>query len=75
MNQTHHLGKTTFALSLPGIVNHIRGRWNVAEWNDNATYMVIDDIPWDGFRRAGFPLKKDLLSGCGQINVSVFMHR
>ena len=68
------LGKTSFALSLPGIVNHMRGRWNLSEWNDDATYMVIDDIPWDDFQRAGFPKKKDLLSGYGKVSVSVFIH-
>ena len=73
VNVMNLLGKTTFALSLPGIVNYIRGCWNVTEWNDHAAYMVIDNIPWDGFQRAGFPKKNDLLSGYGKIGVCVFI--
>ncbi|CAF2076055.1 unnamed protein product [Rotaria magnacalcarata] len=56
-------GKTTFALNLPGIVNHYRGHWSRIRWNNKATYIVIDDVPWDKFEDRGFPAHKDLLTG------------
>ena len=58
-----HIGKTTFAMSLFGTVNHYRGKWSAAAWNDSADYMVIDDVPWDLFEKRGFPDKGDLLTG------------
>ncbi|CAF1363531.1 unnamed protein product [Rotaria magnacalcarata] len=61
--ETTGKGKTTFALNLPGIVNHYRGHWSRIRWNNKATYIVIDDVPWDKFEDRGFPAHKDLLTG------------
>ncbi|CAF2794228.1 unnamed protein product [Rotaria sp. Silwood2] len=56
------VGKTSFALSLPGQVNYYQGRWNLDRWNDYARYSVYDDIPWDDFEKLGFPPKQSLLT-------------
>ncbi|CAF4967411.1 unnamed protein product, partial [Rotaria sp. Silwood1] len=56
-------GKTSFALSLPGIVNHCVGHFNPEEWDNRADYIVIDDVPWEEFKDHGYPRKKNLLTG------------
>ncbi|CAF4321158.1 unnamed protein product, partial [Adineta steineri] len=63
-------GKTTFALSLPGHVNHFKGRWNLDSWHDFARYSVYDDIPWDEFSARNYPDKKDLLTQNGKLSAS-----
>lgn len=62
-------GKTSFALSLPGRVNHFKGRWNLDTWSDYARYSVYDDIPWDDFQKRNYPNKKELLTQNGYTNV------
>lgn len=39
--------------------------WNFREWNDNATYLVLDDLDWDHV-----PCKKMLLGGQRNFNLS-----
>lgn len=68
--EINHLGKTTFALSLPGIPNHYRGYWTADRWNDQADYIVIDDIPWNEYQQRGFPSPQDLLTGQKFVSVS-----
>ncbi|CAF5218860.1 unnamed protein product, partial [Rotaria magnacalcarata] len=58
-------GKTSFALSLPGLVNYFKGRWNLDNWNSMARYSVYDDIGWDNFEKMNYPSKKDLLTQNG----------
>ena len=65
------VGKTSFALSLPGKVNYFQHRWNLDQWNDYARYSVYDDIPWDDFSKLNFPNKKGLLTQNGRLNVSI----
>ena len=62
-------GKTSFALSLPGLANHFRGHWAAMRWNDDADYIVTDDIPWDKFETRGFPPHRDLLTGQDTLTV------
>ncbi|CAF2248485.1 unnamed protein product [Rotaria magnacalcarata] len=62
-------GKTSFALSLPGIPNYYRGVWSIVYWDDDASYMIFDDIPFPSFDKKGYPSKKDLLTG--QLEVCV----
>ncbi len=66
-----NLGKTTFAESLYGVANHCRGVWNPDTWNNNADYMIFDDIPWDEFEKPsyGYPKKQDLLTGQKHLHV------
>ncbi|CAF1108919.1 unnamed protein product [Rotaria magnacalcarata] len=59
------IGKTSFALSLPGLVNYFKGRWNLDNWNSMARYSVYDDIGWDNFEKMNYPSKKDLLTQNG----------
>ncbi|CAF4895947.1 unnamed protein product [Rotaria socialis] len=66
---TPALGKTSFALSLPGIPNYYRGVWSIIYWDNDASYMIFDDIPWRSFDKKGYPSKKDLLTG--QLEVCV----
>ena len=63
------LGKTSFALSLPGIVNYFKGRWHLDNWNPLARYCVYDDIGWDNFEKLNYPSKKDLLTQNGLTGV------
>ncbi|CAM4815496.1 unnamed protein product [Rotaria magnacalcarata] len=63
------LRKTSFALSLPGIPNYYRGVWSIVYWDDDASYMIFDDIPFPSFDKKGYPSKKDLLTG--QLEVCV----
>ncbi|CAF5001755.1 unnamed protein product, partial [Rotaria sp. Silwood1] len=58
-------GKTTFAQSLPGQHNYFNGHWRLDNWNDSASYLIFDDIPWDQFEELGFPFKKYLLTQNG----------
>ncbi|CAF3671093.1 unnamed protein product [Rotaria socialis] len=60
--------KTSFALSLPGIPNYYRGVWSIFYWDNDASCMIFDDIPWRSFDKKGYPSKKDLLTG--QLEVS-----
>jgi hypothetical protein len=39
-----NLGKTTFALSLPGICNYYKEGWSLDDWKNYARYVVIDDV-------------------------------
>ena len=57
------LGKTSFALSLPGIPNHCHGYWTTDMWYDEADYMIVDDVPWNEFEKRGFPNPQDLITG------------
>ncbi|CAF3884233.1 unnamed protein product [Rotaria magnacalcarata] len=57
------LGKTSFALSLNGVANHCRGAFDYDQWNDDADYIIFDDIPWSDFRKNGYPSKRSLLTG------------
>ncbi|CAF2261120.1 unnamed protein product [Rotaria magnacalcarata] len=57
------LGKTSFALSLNGVANHCRGVFDYDQWNDDADYIIFDDIPWSDFRKNGYPSKRSLLTG------------
>ena len=63
------VGKTSFALSLPGHVNYFKGRWRLDGWSDYARYSVYDDIPWDDFEKLNYPAKEDLLTQNGDVNV------
>ena len=65
-----YLGKTSFALSLPGMVNYFKGRWHLDNWNPLARYCVFDDIGWDNFEKMNYPSKKDLLTQNGLTGVS-----
>ena len=67
------IGKTSFALSLPGRVNYFKGRWNLDSWNDYARYSVYDDIPWDSFEKENYPDKKNLFTQNGKTNVRSFV--
>ncbi|CAF1429479.1 unnamed protein product [Adineta steineri] len=58
-------GKTSFAMSLPGLVNYYKGEWCLDEWNNDARYMVIDDVAWDEYEDTWFPDKKGML-GCNE---------
>jgi hypothetical protein len=53
-----NLGKTTFALSLPGICNYYKAGWCLDDWKNYADYVVLDDVPWDEFENRRFPPKK-----------------
>ena len=64
-----NLGKTSFAKSLPGQFCYFKGRWSLDSWNDQARYLIFDDIPWDKFEERNFPSKKDLLSANGLVSV------
>ena len=64
------IGKTSFALSLPGHVNYFQGRWHLDSWSDYARYSVYDDIPWDAFEDRNYPSKKGLLTQNGKLGVS-----
>ncbi len=65
------MGKTSFALSLPGQVNYFQGRWNLDRWSDYARYSVYDDVPWDDFEdKWNYPDKKGLLTQNGEMSVS-----
>ena len=65
------IGKTTFALSLPGVVNYYHGIWSLKAWRNDARYMVINDIPWDNIGQGYCPDKKALLTGNDDVTVSV----
>ncbi|CAM4815711.1 unnamed protein product [Rotaria magnacalcarata] len=67
---TSELGKTSFALSLPSMPNYYRGVWSIIYWNNDATYMIFDDIPWRSIDQKGYPAKKDLLIGQLEVCVS-----
>ncbi|CAF3488012.1 unnamed protein product [Rotaria socialis] len=67
---TPDLGKTSFALSLPGIPNYYRGVWSIVYWDNDASCMIFDDIPWRSFDKKGYPSKKDLLTGQLEVCVS-----
>ncbi|CAF3375448.1 unnamed protein product [Rotaria socialis] len=62
--------KTSFALSLPGIPNYYRGVWSIVYWDNDASCMIFDDIPWRSFDKKGYPSKKDLLTGQLEVCVS-----
>ena len=64
------VGKTSFALSLPGRVNYFKERWNLDHWSDFARYSVYDDIPWDDFSKLNYPNKKGLLTQNGRMNAT-----
>ncbi|CAF1311227.1 unnamed protein product [Rotaria sordida] len=64
------VGKTAFALSLPGRVNYFLGRWHLDEWSDYARYSVFDEIPWDDFDKLNFPNKKGLLLQKGRLKAT-----
>ncbi|CAF1124533.1 unnamed protein product [Rotaria sordida] len=64
------VGKTSFALSLPGKVCYFKGRWSLSNWCSNARYLVFDDIPWDDYEKLNFPNKKDLLTANGRVSVT-----
>ncbi|CAF4166494.1 unnamed protein product, partial [Rotaria sp. Silwood2] len=64
------LGKTSFALSLPGKVCHFKGRWCLKSWHKKARYLVFDDIPWDEWENLNFPSKKDMLTANGKVAVT-----
>lgn len=68
-NNILHTGKTSFALSLPGVVNYFKGRWHLDNWNPQAKYCVFDDIGWDNFEKLNYPSKKDLLTQNGLTGV------
>ncbi|CAF1320303.1 unnamed protein product [Adineta steineri] len=68
-------GKTTFALSLPGHVNHFKGKWNLKSWHDYARYSVYDGIRWDDFSKLNYPNKEDLLTQNGKINAGAKYRR
>ena len=66
------IGKTSFALSLFGVPNHFRGHWSPKNWNCNADYMIIDDVPWDDFEKGrDFPDRRDFLTGQDGLFVSI----
>ena len=67
-------GKTSFALSLPGMVNYFKGRWSLDNWNPLARYSVYDDIGWDNFEKMNYPSKKDLLTQNGPTGVIIIEH-
>lgn len=69
------LGKTSFALSLPGVPNHCRGCWSSNHWNNNADYIIIDDVPWNEFHQRGFPNPEEILTGQEFLNVCNQIHR
>jgi hypothetical protein len=64
------VGKTSFALSLPGRVNYFKERWNLDHWSDFARYSVYDDIPWDDFAKLNYPNKKGLLTQNGRMHAT-----
>lgn len=51
------LGKTAWARSL-GTHMYMHGMFNLENWDDNARFLIIDDIEW-----TYFPAKKQLLGG------------
>ncbi|CAF3948926.1 unnamed protein product [Adineta steineri] len=64
------IGKTSFAMSLPGQFNYFQGRWNLDSWSDYARYSIYDDVPWAKFGERGFPDMKGLLTQNGKMNAS-----
>ncbi|CAF2063795.1 unnamed protein product [Rotaria magnacalcarata] len=56
-------GYTGFALSLPGKPNHCRGYRSRDNWDDEADYIVLDDVPWNKIAKRGFLDKEDLITG------------
>lgn len=70
---TLKLGKTSFALSLPGRVNYFKGTWSLSNWHNKARYMVIDDVPWDAFEKRYFPSQKAFLTCDEDIFVSILL--
>ncbi|CAF4026976.1 unnamed protein product [Rotaria magnacalcarata] len=42
--------------------------------DDDARYLIFDDIPWDEFENRSFPSKKDLLSVNGAVAVTDKYH-
>ncbi|CAF1641157.1 unnamed protein product, partial [Adineta ricciae] len=63
-------GKTAFALSLPGIANYYHGHWATDQWNDDADYIVLDDIPWNEYTQRGFASAQDLITGQQFVSVN-----
>ncbi|CAF3693429.1 unnamed protein product [Adineta steineri] len=41
--------KTSFGKSLPGQHCYFKGRWSLDLWDNQARYLIFDDIPWDKF--------------------------
>lgn len=61
-------------MSLFGVANHCRGDFSPKEWNSEADYMIMDDIPWDEFEKSrGFPDPRALLTGQDQLEVRANM--
>lgn len=69
------LGKTSFALSLPGVANHCRGYWSADNWNNEADYIIVDDVPWNEYRQRGFPNPEELLTSQRFLNVCNQIHK
>ncbi|CAF2013050.1 unnamed protein product [Rotaria magnacalcarata] len=60
-------GYTGFALSLPGKPNHCRGYRSRDNWDDEADYIVLDDVPWNKIAKRGFLDKEDLITGQAEL--------
>jgi len=60
------LGKTSWARSL-GRHIYMKGEWNLAKWDQAATYLVVDDIPWHHFRPQ---TRKSLFTCSGECEVT-----
>ncbi|CAF4543240.1 unnamed protein product [Rotaria sp. Silwood2] len=67
------VGKTSFALSLNGVLNHCRGNFNLENWSNSANYFISDDIDWKRWEKMGYPNQRNVLTGQSHVTVSVFV--
>jgi hypothetical protein len=68
-----NLGKTSFALSLPGVPNHVCGRFSAEDWRDDADYIILDNIDWPNWKNEGFPNPRELLTGQSHNTVCTYV--
>ena len=68
-----NLGKTSFALSLSGVPNHVCGHFSREDWKDDADYMILDNIDWPNWDKKGFPNPRELLTGQSHITVRIYV--
>ena len=54
--------KPPFALSLPRKCNYFKAGCSLQDWQNDAAYIVIDDVPWDKFEEQYLPEEKALLT-------------
>ena len=61
-------------MSLPGLVSYFMTEWHPMNWFDDCRYIVVDDVPWDDYKKRNFPVKEDCLTANGDHIVSVYLY-